>query len=54
MTKKNPRSGKQKRKEKMKEREKYWNKVIKEKAKKEKAKKEKETTEGAEEEEGGT
>ena len=38
---KNPRSGKQKRKEKKGEREKYWAKVMKEQAKKEKAKKEK-------------
>lgn len=41
MAKKNPKSGKQKRKDKMKEREKYWNKVVKEQAKKEKAKKKK-------------
>ena len=36
---KNPRSGSQKRKEKMGEREKYWATVMKEQARKEKAKK---------------
>lgn len=36
---KNPRSGSQKRREKMKEREKYWANVVKEQEKKEKAKK---------------
>ena len=35
---KNPRSGSQKRKEKMEEREKYWAQVVKEQAKKEKQK----------------
>ena len=36
---KNPKSGSQKRREKMKEREKYWANVVKEQEKKEKAKK---------------
>ena len=53
---KNPRSGSQKRKEKMNEREKYWTKIVKdqekkEKAKKAKAKKEKEKEEKRKEEE---
>ena len=52
---KNPRSGSQKRKEKMEEREKYWAEIIKEHAKKEKArqakaKKEKEKKEKQEKE----
>jgi hypothetical protein len=40
MSNKNPKSGKQKRKDKMKERERYWEKALKERAKREKAKKE--------------
>lgn len=40
MSKKNPMSGKQKRQAKMKEREKYWDKAIKEQARKAKEEKE--------------
>ncbi len=56
MSKKNPMSGKQKRQAKMKEREKYWDKAIKERARKareEKARKAKEEKEAkAKEDEG--
>jgi hypothetical protein len=47
MAKKNPRSGKKRRKEKAKEREKYWNAVQKAQAKKARAKKVETEGEGA-------
>ena len=50
MAKKNPLSGKQKRKEKAKDREDFWKEVQKEQAKKEKAKKKKAKEESESEE----